>query len=115
MTAEADPSKTASADTYVAHVDASTLTWHSTKEGTSTTKVAVLVVALSSKDKILSHTLQSMSVITKGGADMQTAGKTADFLIISQLPKSVERLRFVVRETNAGRMGTADLTLPAKG
>jgi VWFA-related protein len=114
VTVEPAKSETASAGTYVVHVDASTLTWHSTNEGTSTTKVAVLVVGLSSKNKILSHTLQSMSAITKGGADLQTPGKTADFLITSQLPKSIEHLRFVIREMETGRMGTADVTLSAK-
>jgi VWFA-related protein len=96
---------------YIVHVDASTLTWHSTNTGTSATRLAVLVVALSSKDKILSHTLQNMSATTKGGADLQTSVKTADFLITSALPKGVARLRFVVRETDTGRIGTADVTL----
>jgi hypothetical protein len=114
VTVESAQSETAPAGTHVVHVDASTLSWHFTNEGTSTTKVAVLVVGLSSKDKIQSHTLQSMSAITKGGADIQTSGKTADFLITIPLPKSVERLRFVVREADTGRMGTADLTLSAK-
>jgi hypothetical protein len=55
-----------------------------------------------------------MSAITKGRADIQTSGKTADLLITIPLPKSVERIRFVVRETDIGRMGTADLTLSSK-
>ena len=99
---------------YIVHVDASTLTWHSTNEGTSSTRVAVLIVGLSSKDKILSHTLQSMSATTKNGADLQTSGKTADFLITSSLPKGVERLRFVVREMETGRIGTADVALSTR-
>ena len=114
LTVESAQSETAPAGTYVVHGDASILSWHFTNEGTSTTKVAVLVVGLSSKDKIQSHTLQSMSAITKGGAEIQTSGKTADCLISNPVPNSVERLRFVVRETETGRMGTADLTLSAK-
>jgi VWFA-related protein len=113
LTIEPAKSVAAPAGSYVVHVDASTLTWHSTDDGTSSTKVAVLVVGLSSKDRILSHTLQSMSAITKGGADLKTSGKTADFRITSALPKGVERLRFVVREMETGRIGTADITLSA--
>jgi hypothetical protein len=52
VTVESAQSKTARAGTYVVHVDASTLSWLFTNQGTSTTKVAVLVVGLSSKDKI---------------------------------------------------------------
>jgi VWFA-related protein len=114
VSVEPAKSATASRGSYVVHVDAATLTWHSTNEGASSTKVAVLVVGLSSKDKILSHTLQSMSAVGKSGAYLQTSGKTADFLITCPLSRGVERLRFVVRETDTGRMGTADVTLSAK-
>jgi hypothetical protein len=38
-------------------------------------------------------------------------GKSADFMITTSLPKNVVRLRFVVRESETGRMGTADLAV----
>lgn len=94
---------------YTVHVDSSTLTWQSAGEGVRSAKVAVLVVGLSSSDKILTHTLHSMSALAKAGADLQLPGKTANFMITSPLPKGVTRLRFVVREAESGRMGTADL------
>ncbi|WP_433975436.1 VWA domain-containing protein [Tunturiibacter lichenicola] len=111
VTIDAAKSEKASAGTYVVHVDVSTLTWHPTNEGTSTAKVAVLVVGLSSKDKIISHTLQSMSAMTKGAADLSTSRKSADFLITSRLPRGADRLRFVVREMDTGRMGTEEISL----
>jgi len=94
--------------TYKVLVDASTLTWQSASDGVQSAKVEVLVVGLSSTDKILTHTLQSMTAVAKAGANLQS-GKMADFTIASPLPKGVVRLRFVVREAETGRMGTADL------
>jgi VWFA-related protein len=96
---------------YTVHVDASTLSWQVASEGALSAKVAVLVVGLSSSDKILTHTLHSMSALAKAGADLKQPGKVADFVIASPLPKGVVRLRFVVRETETGRMGTADLAV----
>jgi hypothetical protein len=92
------------------HVDASTLTWQPVSEGVRSSKVAVLVVGLSSTDKILTHTLRGMSALAKAGANVQP-GKSADFMIATPLPKNVVRLRFVVRESETGRMGTADLAV----
>lgn len=96
---------------YTVHVDASMLTWQSASEGVRSAKVAVLVVGLSSSDKILTHTLHSMSALAKARADLQQPGKTADFVIATPLPKGIVRLRFVVRDAETGRMGTADLLL----
>jgi VWFA-related protein len=107
VTAEA--SKAAGA--YTVHVDAATLNWQTASDGGRAAKVAVLVVGLSSSDKILTHTLHSMSALAKAGADLQQPGKMADFVITSPLPKGVVRLRFVVREDETGHMGTADLAL----
>jgi VWFA-related protein len=111
VTVEPTKKGTALAGSYTVHVDASTLNWQSASEGVQSAKVAVLVVGLSSTDKILTHTLQSMSALAKAGADLQL-GKMADFMVASPLPKGVVRLRFVVREAETGRMGTADLAIP---
>ena len=104
-----DPAKTEAA--YTVHVDASTLTWQPGSEGARSAKVAVLVVGLSSSNRILTHTLHSMTALAKAGANLQQSGKTADFEIACPLPKNVVRLRFVVRETETGHMGTADLPI----
>ncbi|MGD0443047.1 MAG: VWA domain-containing protein [Edaphobacter sp.] len=111
VTVEPSKKEAASTDAYTVHVDVSTLKWQSTNDGVQSTKVAVLVVGLSSTDKILTHTLLSMSAIAKTGADLEP-GKMADFMIATPAPKGVVRLRFVVRETETGRMGTADLAIP---
>jgi len=106
----AEPANTASPGTYTVHVDASTLTWQNAPDGMRSAKVALLVVGLSSKDKILTHTLRSMTALAKAEANLQP-GKTADFAISTTLPKGVTRLRFVVRESETGHMGTADIPL----
>lgn len=96
---------------YVVRVDASTLSWKSENEGVRSAKVAVLVVGLSSSGKVLTHTLRSMTAMAKAGADLQAPGKTADFSIASALVKGVVKLRFVVRDAETARMGTADLVV----
>jgi len=106
----AEPANPASPGTYTVHVDASTLTWQNAPDGMRSAKVALLVVGLSSKDKILTHTLRSMTALAKAEANLQP-GKTADFAISTTLPKGVTRLRFVVRESETGHMGTADIPL----
>ena len=111
VTVEPLKREAASPTSYAIHVDASTLIWQPASDGVQSTKVTVLVVGLSSTDKILTHTLQSMSAVAKAGADLQP-GQRAGFMIASPLPKGVVRLRFVVRETETGRMGTADLAIP---
>ena len=93
------------------HVDASSLAWQTTSDGGSSAKVVVLVAGLSSSNKILTHTVQTMSALTKSGADLTQPGKMANFLITTPLPKGVVRLRFVVREVETGRMGTSDLSI----
>ena len=107
VTAEASQA----ADSYSVRVDASGLTWVAASDGGRSAKVVVLVVGLSSSDKILTHTLHSMSALAKARADLQQPGKTADFVIATPLPKGIVRLRFVVRDAETGRMGTADLLL----
>jgi VWFA-related protein len=108
VTAEAS---TTQAGTYTVHVDASTLTWQSSAEGTHTAKIALLAAGLSSKGKILAHTLQTMTAFAKTGTQLRQPRTTADFAITTPLPKGVTRLRFVVRETETGRMGTTDIAI----
>ena len=93
------------------HVDASSLAWQTKSDGESSAKVVVLVAALSSSNKILTHTVQNMSAHAKPGANLTQPGKMADFSITTPLPKGVVRLRFVVRDVETGRMGTSDLSI----
>jgi VWFA-related protein len=109
VTAEPAKPLADSSPTYTVHVDATMLSWQPAENGSHSVKVAILVVALSAKDKILAHTLRSETALARAGADLQQAGKNADFIIPTPLPKGATRLRFVVRETATGRMGTADI------
>ena len=70
VTAEASQA----AESYSVRVDASGLTWAAASDGARSAKVVVLVVGLSSSDKILTHTLHTMSAEAKAGADLQQAG-----------------------------------------
>ncbi|MEI9978311.1 MAG: VWA domain-containing protein [Edaphobacter sp.] len=109
VTAEPAKNHEDSTSAYVIHVDAGMLSWQPAQNGDHSAKVAILVVAFSTKDKILAHSLRSETAFAKAGTDLQQPGKDANFTIPTPLPKGTTRLRFVVRDTATGRMGTADL------
>ncbi len=106
----ATPAPTAP-NTYTIHTETSNLTWQTTSTGTREAKVSVLAVALSQKNKILSHTLQTMTATAKPTAQLQLPGTTVALAITTTPAKGATRLRFVVRDAATGRMGTTDLPL----
>jgi VWFA-related protein len=80
--------------------------------GEHTAQVQVLVVSLSSKNKILAHTLHTMTATAKATTDLRSPNLLADFATTAETPRGTTRLRFVVRDTTTGQIGTADLPTP---
>ncbi len=101
------------AQTFVVHVGASELTWKPVDDGSSTASVAVLAVYLDKKGKMVAHTLHGMTAHAREGTNLRDAAKTADFAFTvepaGKAAKNVASLRFVVRDTGTGRMGTFDM------
>jgi hypothetical protein len=70
-----------------------------------------MAVSLNANKKMIGHTVVGMTASAKPGADLRDAARTADFHFTAlPAPKSTT-LRFIVRDSATGRMGSADLPL----
>jgi VWFA-related protein len=111
VTVEPDTSPNAPPSTYIVRTGAADLTWEPQPDGSATAWVYVMAASLDAKNKMLSHTLQGMIASAKPGVDLRDAARTADFqFTVSPAPKSTT-LRFIVRDSTTGRMGSVDLPI----
>jgi VWFA-related protein len=97
--------------TYIVRVGAPNLTWKPNPDASASASVYVMAVPMNAKNKLLGHTLLGMTANAKPGANLGDEARTADFLFtVAPSPKAA-MLRFVVRDSASGRMGTFDLPL----
>jgi VWFA-related protein len=96
---------------YHVRVDTANLTWAPADDGTSRASVYVLAVSLDAKQHMLTHLLRGMSATAKAGTNLQEPGRTADFALPVQPAPHAETLRFIVRDSATGRVGSFDLPL----
>jgi VWFA-related protein len=114
VTVEPDPSSGAPPGSYIVRAGAANLTWKPLSDGSATASVYVMAVSLNAKGKMLDHTLLGMTATAKPDTDLRNAARTADFRFTAlPAPKSTT-LRFVVRDSDSGRMGSFDLSLPKR-
>jgi len=100
-------------DQYTVHVAAPGLTWSSeTSDGQHVAHAEVLGASLSAKNQVLEHTLHTMTATAKPDANVHSPSLPADFTISLTRPKGTVRMRFIVRDTSTGSMGSFDLRLP---
>ena len=99
------------AGAYVVKVNVPDLSWKPNSDSGSSASVYVLAVSLNSKNKPLGHTLLGMTANAKSDANLRDPAKTADFLFTAEPSPKAASLRFVVRDSATGRMGTFDLAL----
>jgi len=107
-------------DQYVVHVTAPGLTWkpidnstaNGTGEGGNSAQAEVLGASLSAGNKVLAHTLHTMTATANATANIHSPSLPADFTIGLVRPKGTVKMRFVVRDTSSGNMGSFDLILP---
>ncbi|HEY4354789.1 MAG TPA: VWA domain-containing protein [Acidobacteriaceae bacterium] len=111
VTVELNRSINAPANAYVVHVSAADLTWTPRGDGASSANVEVLAVSLSSKAKMIGHTLHGMVANAKPGVNLRDSTKNADFDFHVEPVAKTAVLRFVVRDAATGRMGSVDLPL----
>ncbi len=105
----------ASADNYMVHTGAAGLTWKPQPDGTATASVYVMAVSLNRKEHMLGHSLQHMTAKAKPGVSLSDPGRTADFLITATAAPKATTLRFIVRDSATGNMGSVDLPLAKRG
>jgi hypothetical protein len=70
-----------------------------------------MAVSLNVKGKMLDHTLRGMIATAKPDTDLRDPSRTADFRFIAIPALKAAKLRFIVRDSDTGRMGSFDLPL----
>jgi len=103
-------------DQYSIHVTAPGLTWtpidDGANEGGNSAQAQVLGVSLSAGNKVLSHTLHTMTATAKATANIRSPSLPADFTLTLAKPKGTVKMRFIVRDASSGSMGSFDLMAP---
>jgi len=113
VTAVPETSVAVSPSSFVIHVSAPSLDWTRQEDGSSIASVYVLGVSLNSKGKILDHIDHPMTATAKAGTNLRDDSRTADFQLTLPISPKAAHLRFVVRDSATGRMGSVDLPVPA--
>ncbi len=109
VTVAADPN--GMLDTYIVRAAAPELTWKPRPDGSSVASVYVMAVSLNAKGKVLGHTLHGMKATAKPGTDLHDPAHFAGFVLTTQPLAKTTALRFIVRDSVTGRMGSFDLRL----
>lgn len=97
-----------SPSTFVVHVSSQDLHWSNADNGMSQAEVTVLWVSFNAKAKMLSHVAKEMTAQIRTAQLGAAQPKYADFLVTATIPEHATRMRFVVRDANNGKIGTAD-------
>lgn len=95
---------------YELDVVAKDLAWKEQGDGSRIAEVTVMMVYYDAKGKQISHQAKEMKEKLSMADDIGT-GKRCGFLIASSTPSKATRVRFVVRDANNGKMGSANLAL----
>lgn len=111
VTVEPDNSPNAPPATYIIHAGVANLTWKPRTDGSATASVYIMAVSLNAKNQMLAHTLRGMTASAKPGADLRDAARTADFHFTAPPAPKSTTLRFIVRDSATGRMGSVELPL----
>ena len=96
---------------FTVHVSAPGLSWQTKSDGGATASVYVMAVSLNAKNKMLAHTLLGMTATAKPGAHLTEPSRRADFEFPTTAAPKATTLRFIVRDSATGRMGSFDLPL----
>ena len=96
---------------YTVHVALPNLTWTPKDDGTATASVYIMAVSLNQQNRMIGHTILGMLANAAPGADLRDATKTADFAVAAKPAAKTSTLRFIVRDSATGRMGSVDLPL----
>jgi hypothetical protein len=109
VTVQRDPLPNARAGAWIVHVGVADLSWTPNPDGSATASVYIMAAALDAKNNLLAHTLLGMKANAKPGADLREPARTADFLFTAPAPPKAATLRFIVRDSATGRMGSTEI------
>jgi len=102
----------AASHAYVIHTGAAGLAWKAKEDGGATASVYIMAVSLDAHGRMLGHTLHAMTASAKASANLTDPLKFADFDFTVQPASKAVTLRFIVRDSATGHMGSTDLLLP---
>jgi VWFA-related protein len=111
VTVLADSSPAAQRSTYTIRVPAPDLTWKPSADGESTASVYILAASFDEKNKMVEHITRAMKATAKPGTNLQDASHAADFVLTTNPASHSTRLRFIVRDSASGKMGSTEVRL----
>jgi hypothetical protein len=91
-------------------VVAKDLTWQDQSDGTRTADVTAMAIFLDSKGKQLGHQTRELKERIQA-TDAMGGGQRAGFALSFDVPAKTVRIRFVVRDADNGKIGSANLPL----
>jgi VWFA-related protein len=97
-------------DTYMLNIAQKDLTYKYAGEGSRSAELIVEAVSFGAKDKYLARTMDGVTV--KSGNAVADGPEPARVKVMAKIVPGTVRLRFVVRDSASGRIGTADVHLP---
>ena len=104
-------SPSASSGSYIVHVGLPNLTWTPKADGSASSSVYIMVVSLNAARQMVGHTITGMLASAAPGANLRDDTRTADFAVVAKPAAKAASLRFIVRDSGTGRMGSVDVPL----
>jgi VWFA-related protein len=111
LTVLPDDAPDAPRSTYIVRVRASDLQWKPEANGESTASVYVLAASMNAKKKMIGYSTKAMKATAKSGTNLQDLSHFADFVFTAPASAKAASLRFVVRDSSSGKMGSQDIPL----
>jgi hypothetical protein len=111
LTVLPDDAPEAPRSSYIVRVRASDLQWKPGANGEATTSIYVLAASIDAKGKMVGYSTKAMKATAKAGTNLQDPSHFADFVLTAPPSAKAASLRFVVRDSLSGKMGSRDLPL----
>jgi len=111
VTVVPDDSPDVPRSTFIVRVRAADLQWKPEANGESTASVYVLAASINAKKKMVGYSTKAMKATAKPGTNLQDSSHFADFVFTAPPSSKSTSLRFIVRDSASGKMGSQDLPL----
>ncbi len=96
-------------NTYLVQVGAANLAWHPEPSGAFSASVSILSASLNAANGMIGHTMRGMIATARPGTDLHDPARMAEFVFTAQPAAKARVLRFIVRDSASGRMGSFDV------
>jgi VWFA-related protein len=89
-------------------VDRDTLTWEQQPNGDQRTEITVVTAEMSGKSAVLGYKVKEMEIVVPKEKFENSPNHRLLFTLNAPLPPKTDHLRFVIRDSATGRLGTYD-------